>query len=332
MSHENQLQRPERRNFIGAAMVSCAAGALLLPRWAIAAGYPTRSITLVSPFVAGGPNDIVGRTIAESLKDSLKQPVIVENVPGAGGLIGTRKVLAAPADGYTLLIGAAYLVTAPYLYKNANFDPVRDLIPLSPPVESSLVFVSGMHKDLMSLIQSAKQTGKPIRLASPGAGTLSHLGGEMLRLAANAPIAHVPYRGVGPALADLLGGHVDLMLDGVSSSLPQIRDGRLNALCVPDEHRNPLLPDVPTTAQLGFPTVKIRAWNGIFAKAGTPSGVLEVLTTEISKIVNRQEVAGQLKNRGLEPSPMTAAAFKQRLAAEADHWKTFIETARITVE
>ncbi|WP_028602330.1 Bug family tripartite tricarboxylate transporter substrate binding protein [Ottowia thiooxydans] len=329
MTSARSIQNPGRRDLIAAAL---AAGALSYPIRALAAAYPARTITLVSPFVAGGPNDIVGRIIAESLKDALKQPVLVDNVTGAGGLVGTRKVLVGPSDGYTLLIGAAYLVTAPHLYKAATFDPAQDLIPLSPPIESSLVFVSAEHTDLKSLIESAKKSGKPIRLASPGAGTLSHLGGEMLRLAANAPLVHIPYRGIGPAMTDVMGGHADLLIDGVSSSLPQIRDGRLRALAVPDEQRNSLLPDAPTTAQLGWPSVKVRAWNAIFAKAGTPADIVELLTTEITKVVNRPEITSELKKRGLDPSPLAAAAFKQRLAVETAHWKSVVQSAKITLE
>ncbi|MGE0800359.1 MAG: Bug family tripartite tricarboxylate transporter substrate binding protein [Lautropia sp.] len=327
-------RRPEsgRRSFLGGLCAAGVAGIAAAPRSVAAADYPTRPIALISPFSPGGPNDIVGRTIAEPLAGMLGQPIVVETVTGAGGLVGTRRLLSAPADGYTLLIGAAYLVTAPHLYKSANFDPGRDLIPLSPPVESLLVYVSGSHGDLKAMIDNARRSGTPIRVAHPGAGTLSHLGSELLRLESQAPMVMVPYRGVGPAITDLMGGHADLLIDGISSSLPQIRAGRLKALCVPDAARNPLLPDVPTTAELGFPSVRVRAWNAIFARAGTPADVVDRLSTEISRIVRQPAVSESLKQRGLEPGAESPAAFRERLATESAHWQAVVRKAGITVE
>jgi len=316
-----------RRRLLGTALAAVA-----LPGSVRAAAYPDRALTIICPFVAGGPSDITARTIGEPLRAALKQAVLVDNVTGAGGLVATRKVLVAPADGYTLLLGASYLVTAPSLYKNANFDAARDFIPLSPPVESPLVFVCGTQSNLKTLIDGAKQTGKPLTVASPGAGTLSHLGAEMLRLASSSPIVHVPYRGVGPALTDVIGGNADLMLDGVSSSLPHIRSGRLKALFVPDGQRNPLLPDTPTGAEVGYPTVKVRAWNAIFARAGTPDDVVNLLTASITKLLAKPEVRGALTARGLEPSKLTPSAFRSGLGAEAAHWNRVIHDARITIE
>jgi tripartite-type tricarboxylate transporter receptor subunit TctC len=286
----------------------------------------------VCPFVPGGPSDTTARSIAEPLRQVLQQPVVVENVTGAGGLVATRKVLSAPADGYTLLLGASYLVTAPSLYKTANFDPVKDFVPLSPPVESLLVFVAAPRTDLKVLIEEAKRSGKPIRVASPGAGTLSHLGAEMLRLASNAPMVHVPYRGVGPALMDIMGGNADMMLDGVSSSLPHIRAGRLKALFVPDEQRNPLLPGTPTAAEIGYPKIKVRAWNAVFAKAGTPREIVSSLTKEITTILARPDVGSKLRNLGLEPSNMTTTQFAARMGEEAAHWSQLVRDARITID
>ncbi|MBL0419221.1 tripartite tricarboxylate transporter substrate binding protein [Ramlibacter sp. AW1] len=324
-------QNPTRRHLLGGALCSSLAW---LPGWgwATSGAYPTRAVSMIAAFAAGGPNDIVARSVADPLKDALKQSVPVENVTGAGGLIATRRVLSAPADGYTLLAGAAYLVTAPHLYKSANFDPAKDLVPVSPPIESLLVLVSANGTDLGALVENAKRTGKPITLASPGAGTLSHLGGEMLKLATGAPMVHVPYRGVGPAITDIMGGHADLMIDGMSSSLPHIRDGRLKALAVPDDERNPLLPQVPTTTELGLPSVKVRAWNAIFARAGTPQPVLDLLTTEVTRIVRRPELDAELRKRGLEPSKLSAAAFRERMGSESAHWKSVVQSARISIE
>lgn len=332
MKDAHTLESPRRREAIAAAAVAGLLGAFAGRAFGAVPAYPTRAVTMISPFAPGGPNDIVARSVAESLKDVLKQPVLVENLSGAGGIIGAKRVLAAAPDGYTLLAGAAYLVTAPYLYKSADFEVARDFVPLSPPVESLLVFVSGKGGDLKALLQKAKQTGVPVRVAAPGMGTLSHLGSEMLRLASGAPMVQAQYRGVAPALNDIMGGHADLLLDGISSSLPLIREGRLTALAVPDDARNPLLPAVPTTAELGFSQVKVRAWNAIFASAATPPAIVEQLATEITRIVARPEFARELSKRGLEPTPITPAAFRERLVAESAHWKSVVSAARITVE
>jgi tripartite-type tricarboxylate transporter receptor subunit TctC len=337
MAKIRPLPDRRRRDFIGTTAVGSLVAAglaatLAFPRRAIANTYPARAITLISPFSAGGPNDIVGRVIAEPLSAAMGQPVLVESVTGAGGLVGTRRLLAAAPDGYTLLIGAAYLVTAPHLYKGVSFDPARDFVPVSPPVESLLVFVSGTQRDLAAMIKEARRTGNPIRVANPGAGTLSHLGSEMLRLAGQVPINQVAYRGVGPAITDLIGGHVDLLLDGISSSLPHIQAGRLQGLCVPDAQRNPLLPEVPTTAELGFESVNVRAWNAIFARAGTPKDVIDRLTTEITQISARRDVIDNLTKRGLEPASISPAAFRERLTTELAHWKMVVEQAGIKAE
>ena len=328
--HRN-LDDPTRRRVLGAATLTGLLSVLGVPL-SFAASYPSRPIKMVAPFSAGGPNDILARTVAEALQHAVKQPVIVENVTGAGGIVGTQRVLSSPPDGYTLLVGAAYLVTSPHLYRAAKFDPARDFVPLGPPVESLLVLVSGPHTDLKAMIERAKSSGSPLRIASPGTGTLSHLGGELLRMASGAPIIHAAYRGVGPALSDVIGGHADLMIDGVSSSLPLIRDGRLKALAVPDQQRNPLLPDVPTLGELGYRGVEVRAWNAIFAPASTPKDVIDFLTPAITGILSRAEIVQQLKARGMEPTTLTAASFRERLARESQHWKSVIQTAGVAVE
>ena len=329
---------PRRRSWLhaGLAMVGAGAigtlGGMPRPAAAQAGAYPTRTITLVSPFVAGGPNDIIGRLIAEPLREALGQPVVVDNASGAGGLIGTQKVLSAPADGYLLLIGAAYLPTAPFLFKAARFDAANDLIPLSAPIESQLVFVAGPQADLQTLFANARRTGTPLRIANPGTGTLSHLGAELLRLEANVPAVQVPYRGVGPGLTDLMGGQVDLMLDALPTSLPLVRSGKLKALCVPEQVRNPLLPDVPTTTELGWGAVQVRAWNALFARTGTPAAIVERLRAELTKIVASTTVRDGLSKRGLEVGSGDPSAFRQRIVTEAARWNTVIQRAGISIE
>ena len=321
-----------RREAIATFGLAGLAGLVPTTRARAADAFPSRPITLVTPFAPGGPSDIVARTVAEKLAEAVKQPVVIENVTGAGGILAVRRVLSGTTDGHQLLLGAAFLATAPHLYKSATFDPVRDLVPLSPPVESLLVFVSGQGGDLKALIQKAKQSGQPIRAASPGAGTLSHLGSEMLARAAGVPVIHAHYRGVGPAVADVIGGHADMLLDGISSSLPLIRDGKLKALAVPDEKRNPLLPDVPSTVELGFADVKVRAWNAIFAPAAVPAPVVEQLSGELMRILARPEVVRDMGARGLEPATITPVAFRQRLASETAYWKALIAAAKISLE
>ena len=323
-----------RRVLAGLLAVAAAGTARAQSGGGAAGGFPNRPMRLVVPFPPGGASDTSARLIAAKLGERLGQPVVVENRPGATGNIATVAVARGPADGYQLLLGAAFLAVNPWLYKNAGYDPVRDLAPLGRPIDSRVVLVARPDlPPLPAFIEQAKRTSTPIRLASPGAGTLSHLGGELLRIRTGAPMTHVPYRGSVAALTDLAGQQVDVMFDAVASATPMIRGGRIKAIAVPETARNPQLPDVPTLAELGVPDIVVRAWNMMFAPAGTPPDVLETLRTHVDAVLAMPAVADDLRSKGLEVGEPTAPqAFVARLQAESDLWRRTVQAAGITLE
>jgi tripartite-type tricarboxylate transporter receptor subunit TctC len=322
--------RSRRRTLAALAL----APALLSEAGAQQAAWPARPLRLIVPFPPGGAADTSARLVATRLGEALAQPVVVESRPGAGGNIATTAVTRAAADGYTLLLGAAYLSVNPTLYRNAGYDPVTELAPLGRFIESRLVFIAPAGAPpLREMLERARRTGTPIRLASAGTGTLSQLTGEMLKVATGTPMVHVPYKGSGPALTDIIGGQVDLMVDALASALAQIRGGRARALAVPERARNPLLPDVPTLAELGVPDIDVRAWNAFFAPAGTPAPVLARLREEFERILATPAIADELRSRGLEiAEPIAPERFTARMQAEIALWKRIIAEAGVTPE
>jgi tripartite-type tricarboxylate transporter receptor subunit TctC len=297
-------------------------------------GFPNRPLRLVVPFPPGGASDTSARLIAAKLGERLGQPVVVENRPGATGNIATNAVVRGPADGYQMLLGAAFLSVNPWLYKNAGYDPVRDLAPLGRPIDSRVVLVGRPDLPaLAALIEQAKRTNTPIRLASPGAGTLSHLAGELLRLRTGAPMIHVPYKGSVAALTDMAGQQVDVMFDAVVSAAPMIRGGRIKAIAVPETARNPQMPEVPTLAELGVPDIVIRAWNTVFVPAGTPTEVQQTLHAHVDAVLATPAVADELRLKGLEVAGPTAPRdFVERLRTESELWRRTVQAAGISLE
>lgn len=333
---ETTVPFPTRRRLIAGLLVGAAtAGAARAqPAPGTAGGFPNRPLRIVVPFPPGGASDTTARLIGARLGQRLGQPVVVENRAGAAGNIATIAVARSPADGYHLLAGASYLTVNPWLYKNAGYDPIRDFTPLGRPLYKRVVLVG--RPDLpafATLLEQAKRTNTPIRLASPGAGTLSHLAGELLRLRTGVPMIHVPYRGSVAALTDLAGRQVDVMFDAMASASPMIKGGRIKAVAVPETARNRQLPEVPTLAELGVPDVVIQAWDAMFAPAATPPDVLETLRTHLETVLAMPEVADELQSRGLEiGEPTTPQAFIARLQAETELWRRTGEAAGVTAD
>ena len=333
---ETSVPLPTRRRLIAGLLAGAAtAGATRAqPAFGAASGFPNRPLRFVVSSPPGGASDTSARLIAARLGQRLGQPVVAENRPGAAGNIATSAVVRGPADGYQLLLGASFLTVNPWLYKNAGYDPVRDLAPLGRPIYKRVVLVG--RPDLpafANLLEQAKRTNAPIRVASPGAGTLSHLAGEVLRLRTGAPMIHVPYRGSVAALTDLAGQQVDVMFDAVASAMPMIKGGRIKAVAVPETARNPQLPEVPTLAELGVPGIVIQAWDAMFAPAATPPEVLETLRAHLEAVLATPEVADELRSRGLEVGePTTPQAFIARLQAETELWRRTAEAAGVTAD
>lgn len=299
-----------------------------------ASGAPARSLRIVVPFPPGGASDTTARTTGTRLGEMTGLPVVVENRPGAGGNIATASVVRAPADGQLVLLGAAYLAVNPSLYRDAGYEPRRDLAIVSRVVESRLVVVGRPDAPgLKALVERLRDTKVPLRLASAGTGTLSHLVGVSVLQRLGAETVHVPYRGSSPALTDLAGGQVDLMVDATASAAALVAASRVKALAVPEQARNALFPGVPTLAELGVPDIDVRAWNAFFVRSGTAPDVLAALRRDFERALSEPAVGEALRAKGLEVgAALEPDRFASRLAAESSLWKRTIDDARITVD
>jgi tripartite-type tricarboxylate transporter receptor subunit TctC len=302
-----------------------------------AQSYPARPVTLIIPFPAGTNTDLVGRPLAERLTSSLGQPVIVDYRPGgAGGTVGARAVAKAEPDGYTLLISPpGPLVVAPAIYKDVGYDPVKDFRPVATIF--SVPQLLAVHpsipvNSIQELVQYAKANPGKINFASPGYGTQPHLLGEMLKRAAGINIVHVPYKGPAQAMTDFVAGQVQMYFETVSLHLPQVRAGRARALAVADEMRSPHLPDVPTTAESGFPTLQGTYWAGVVAPARTPAPIVQKLNDAINAVVIAPEMQAVLDKISARPKLGSPEEFAAFLAAETRKWSDVVRTAGIKAE
>lgn len=322
------------RSIIKAVALSAAALFLASPA-ARAQSYPSRQITLVIPFAAGGSNDIIARAIGKQLSEAWGQPVIAENRPGAGGVIGASAVAAAPPDGYTLLLVSTTFTINAAIKKSMPFDTARDFTPIAFVARSPLLFVAS--KDLP--VKSAKDAlalakSKPDRItyASAGIGSINQIAAELIAQSAGVKLMHVPYKGGAPALNDLLGGHVDVYV----SSMPQVQQlaqsGQVNALAVTSVKRAQLLPDVPTLDESGIPGFDLSSWWGIVGPAGMPPDVVNALNAEINKALNSPEIAKFMASEGAEAQAMTPQAFGELIHTEIKRWTKVGHEANISID
>jgi len=312
--------------------------AALVATFALVAGaqdYPSKPIRLVVPQPPGGPTDIVARLVAQRLSERLGQQVIVDNKPGAGANIGTEIVAKAPKDGYTLLVGTVQQIVNPFLFASLPFDPMKDLTPVSLMTKAYIVLVVNPEvpaKSVQELIALAKSKPGGLSWASAGNGSTSHLALELLKGQTGIDATHVPYKGTQPALTDVLGGRVPVMFDGVVTSLPHIKAGKLRPLAVASLTRTPLLPDVPTMTEAGVAGFEAVGLATILAPAGTPAPIVDRLAREIAAILNAPEVRDQLVAMGLEVVASTPAQFAAYNESESRKWGKIIREANIRTE
>lgn len=300
---------------------------------AAAAAYPVKPITLIVPFAPGGATDSVGRIVAEYLGRRMNTTVVVENRGGAGGTIGSGVAARASADGYTLLLGTAETFgIAENMFDNLPFNASRDFIPVALATRIPSAFVVNPAvpaSDMKAFIELGKNTSGKINFASPGIGTNIHLISEMLKGRYKMDMTHVPYKGGGPAMADVLAGQVQMMPSAVVVAAPNIKAGKLRALAVTSEKRSPLLPDVPTMAEAGIPDFVVGGWFGVLAPAGTPKPVLERLEKEMGEIGKMPDFREKMVALGGEGSVITGKAFGDFISKETKRWKGIVETAAI---
>lgn len=319
-----------------ALLVTAMAALLPAGHAAAQSGYPSRPITLVVPQAAGGTNDIVGRLVGQKLGEVLGASVVVDNRPGAGGNIGTQLVAKAPKDGYTLLmtISSSQAIN-PALYKAPGFDPVKDFRPVGLiGVVPNVLLVNPAFpaKTLAEFIALAKRKDATLQYASAGNGTLNHLLGEMLNSMAGIQLQHVPYKGVAPAINDVLGGQLPIVFASLPSALSHIKAGKLRALAVSGEKRSPALPDVPAIAE-SVPGYNGTLWIGLFAPAGVPSEVLTTLQDTTRKAMAAPDLRDKLEQQGVEIAPPTSPEqFARLLQDDLAKWARIVKTSGAAVD
>lgn len=299
-----------------------AASALALGMATAHAAYPERPITLVVPYTPGGVTDALARTVAKSLSDRLKQPVIVENRAGGGANIGAAYVAKAPADGYTLLMGsAATHAINSSLYKKLTYDHIKDFAPIALVAEVPNILVvhpSVPAKDVKELISHAKANPGKLNFGSSGSGGTIHLSGELFKTMAGVDMVHIAYKGSAPAVTDLIAGQTQLMFD--SSVVPHVKSGKLRALGVTSAKRSSALPDVPTIAEAGLPGYEATAWFGVLAPAGTSPDIVNRLNTELNAALRESGLANWMKSQGFEVTGGSTAAFTEHIKQETAKW------------
>ena len=297
--------------------------------------YPVKPVRIVVGFAPGGGADILARMLGAGLADSLGQQVVIDNRPGAAGNIAIEHVVKSPPDGYTLLMGAPGLATAPSLYPKLPFDPLKDLAPVSlvGTVPNLLVVPPSVPaSSVRQLVALARARPGELNYASSGKGTSLHLAAELFKALAKIDIVHVAYKGGAPAVADLMGGHVDLMFDVLPSSLPHVKARKLKALGITSAQRSPLLPDVPTMVEEGLPGYQAITWNGILAPAATPKEIVGRLAAAIAQSVQTPDMKQRLAAIGTEPAANTPEQFAAFLRDETAKWANVVRNAGIKLE
>jgi tripartite-type tricarboxylate transporter receptor subunit TctC len=301
-----------------------------------AQNYPNKPIRLIVPFPPGGGNDVIARLIAQKLSDRFGQQVVVDNKAGANGIVGLQALMQSPADGYTLAVAAAGpMAVNPSLYDKLPYDPIKDFSPITNMVNYPLLLVvhpSVPVKTTLDLVNLAKAKPQQLFFASPGSGNSGHLAGELFNAMAHVQTVHVPYKGQGPALADLLTGQVQMLYSSIPSVLPQVKSGQLNALAVGSAKRLPSLPDIPTIAETGVPGYEAYSWVGIVAPAKTPKAILTRLNQEIVDILKQKDVAEKLNQQGALPVGDTPEQFGAYIKAEIDKWGAVVRAANIKAD
>ena len=317
--------------------VAFALACIATPLAVQAAEFPTKTITLIVPFSAGGPTDAMGRTLAAGLGDLLGQTVIVDNKAGAGGNIGAAEVARANPDGYTLLFGTSGpLAINQYLYAMPGYDPIRSFAPVIEVGYLPNVLIvnpSVPAKNVTELIAYAKANPGKLAFASSGIGASSHLAGIMFNTQAGTDIVHVPYKGTGPALNDLLGGQVQMTFTDVLTALPQIKAGKVRALGVTTAKRSRSMPDVPTLAEQGLKDFDVSVFFGIVVPAGTPPDIVTKLNASFVKVLQEPKISDSLSAQGLESAPATTPEqLSTYMRSEAAKWKDIIAKSGAKVD
>ncbi len=296
------------------------------------AAYPVKPVRMIVPFAPGGGTDLVARALAQKLTDALGQPFVVDNRPGANANIGNEMAARAAPDGYTLIMGSSSLTINPNLYRKLPYDPVRDFAPIS--LATNVPYILVVHPSLpagsfQEFLAYARTRQGQLSYGSAGTGNSTHLSMELLKLVAKIDLVHVPYKGTGQALTDLLGGHVQVIWGTIPPCLPHVKTGRLKGLAVGGLKRAKAVPDLPTVDELGYPGYEAGSWFGLLAPAGTPREIVGMLSREVNKALNAQELNERLNSEGAEPAGNTPEQFAAFIKMEIVKWGKVAKAAGI---
>ena len=310
--------------------------ALLAPAEGAAAEvYPAKAIRFIVPQTPGGTSDIVARMVAQKLAEALKQPVIIDNRAGASGTIGTAIAAKAPADGYTIVLAYTVHTTSAALYDKLPYDPIRSFATITILASAPLVLVVPPRvpaTTVAEFIHVAKTAPRPLTFGSAGNGSGGHLAGELFKVMAQVPLVHIPYRGTGQAITELIGGQIDFMLAAIVPIQPHVKSGRLRAIAVSSTRRSVTAPDVPTVAESGLEGFEYIGWYGVLAPAGTPNTVIERLHAEFVKVLRLPDLRERLLADGAETMGNSPAAFAVFLKAEIERWARVIKQAGAKID
>jgi tripartite-type tricarboxylate transporter receptor subunit TctC len=314
-------------------LVACVAG---LPLDLRADDYPNRPITLIVPFPPGGSTTVMARNVADKMSVALGQSIVVENRGGAGGTLGTRYAAKAAPDGYTILLSyTGTFSIAPAAYADPGYDPRKDFAPIGmigAAPNLLLVTPSLPVKSVAELIAYAKAQTTPMQYGSPGVGTVNHLAGEMLSIEIGAPMQHIPYKGNGPALGDLIGGHIPLMFMPIPGALGNVKAGTLRALAITSAARSSVLPDLPTLSEAGLPGFEVALRYGLAAPAGTPRPIIDRLNKELNAALALEDVKTRLANEGADALPGSPEAYAADLDREEKKWGALVRKLNLKLE
>jgi tripartite-type tricarboxylate transporter receptor subunit TctC len=316
----------KRRHWVSAIAAAALAG--VAAPWAMAqgaaAGWPARPVTIIVPFPAGGGTDAFARPLTAQMTKQLGKQFVVDNKGGAGGTVGAGLAARAAPDGYTFFMGAVHHTIAPAMYPKLDYNLETDLVPVALVSRVPQVIVVNPARvpvnDLNGLLEFVRKNPGKVNYGSAGNGTSHHLAGELFELQTKTFMTHIPYRGAGPALQDLISGQVDMMFDGLGSSAAHIRSGRIKALAVASDKRAPAFPNIPTAAEAGVPTYQVSTWYGLWAPKGTPKEIVDKMIAELTKAFNSPELKETWTSIGSETPTLTGDAFGKFVSDEIKRW------------
>ena len=327
--------RPTRRDVLRATAAGAAVAAIPFVH-AQSSAWPSKPVQLIVPFPAGGGTDAFARPLAAQFAEQTKHQLVIDNKGGAGGTVGASIASRATADGYNFFMGAVHHTIAPSIYAKLDYDLQKDLIPITLVARVPQVIVVNPTRlparDFREFLAMVKANPGKYNYASAGNGTSHHLAGELFKLQTKTFITHIPYRGAGPALQDLITGNADLMFDGLGSSAAHIKGGRIKALMVSGAQRNPALPDVPSAAEMGLPDYTVTTWYGIWAPKGTPADAQQRMADEVRKAIQSERLKAVWASQGAEFPNLSPQQFASFIDAETRRWATVVKASNVKAD